>query len=227
MASTRAPGDVEVTVTDTGPGVPIEDRERIFESFQQGSRGRSHEEGTGLGLTLCRRIVHLHAGQMWLDSEVGAGSTFGFSIPISAPSTPTRAKPGSHTDAGPRVVVIEDDPRARELLTVYLHSADVAVATAESGVDGLALVRATPPDAIVLDLRLPDMDGWELLRELKNDSTTKAIPVIVVSVLDERNQGIALGAAEYFVKPVGRETLLRALADVGVLPDSATDGRSQ
>ena len=225
------PGVVEIAVSDTGPGVPVEDREHIFESFQQGSRAHSHEEGTGLGLTLSRRIVHLHAGRMWLDSDVGAGSTFGFSIPISAPTTldaeSTTPTAAAGSEAGPRVVVIEEDPVARELVTVYLRSADIAVTSAESGTDGVALVHATRPDAIVLDLRLPDVDGWELLTEFRNDPMTKAIPVILVSVMDQRNQGLALGAAEYLVKPVRRELLLRALVDVGVLPNPATTEAGQ
>ena len=164
--------EVEVAVSDEGPGVAIEDRERIFESFQQGSRGRVHEEGTGLGLTLCRRIVDLHGGRMWLHSEVGAGSTFGFAIPFAASPltvTLTELTPDSEITApapqdAPVVVVIDDDPGARELLTVHLQSAGVAVRTAETGAAGVAAVRETLPAAVILDIRLPDLDGWQLLR---------------------------------------------------------------
>ena len=194
--------EVEVAVSDEGPGVAIEDRERIFESFQQGSRGRVHEEGTGLGLTLCRRIVDLHGGRMWLHSEVGAGSTFGFAIPFAAsPLTElTELTPDSEITApapqdAPVVVVIDDDPGARELLTVHLQSAGVAVRTAETGAAGVAAVRETLPAAVILDIRLPDLDGWQLLRLLKDDPTTAPIPVIVVSVVDEPGRGTAMGAA--------------------------------
>ena len=90
VAARRGGEELQVTVTDTGIGVPPEDRERIFESFQQGGRGAPKEEGTGLGLTLSRRIVELFGGRMWLDSEVGVGSTFGFAVPVGAPSAPER-----------------------------------------------------------------------------------------------------------------------------------------
>ena len=82
VSAVAASGDVDISVVDTGPGVPMDDRERIFESFQQGRRGAQSEEGTGLGLTLCRRIVALLGGTMWLETELGAGSTFGFTVPI-------------------------------------------------------------------------------------------------------------------------------------------------
>ena len=132
------------------------------------------------------------------------------------------------------VVVIDDDPGARELLTVHLQSAGVAVRTAETGAAGVAAVRETLPAAVILDIRLPDMDGWQLLRLLKDDPTTAPIPVIVVSVVDERGRGIAMGAARYLVKPVTREPLLQAMTDLGLrvrprhlagMPAPAADGR--
>ncbi len=226
VSAVAASGDVDISVVDTGPGVPMDDRERIFESFQQGGRGLSREEGTGLGLTLSRRIVHLHAGRMWLDSAVGAGSTFGFTIPGSAPPVAEThpPAPGHGHRAAPTVVVIEDDPGSRELLTVHLTAAGLVVTSAESGTEGLAMVRETLPDAVILDIRLPDLDGWDLLERLKADPATNEIPVVVASVVDERSRGIALGAARYLVKPVGRDALWAALADVGVLPDAATAG---
>ncbi len=110
--------DLHVTVTDTGVGIPVEDRERIFESFQQGGRGASREEGTGLGLTLSRRIVELFGGRMWLVSEVGAGSTFGFSIPTRRASG--EIQPDGEAQASASIVVIEDDRASSDLLTAYL-----------------------------------------------------------------------------------------------------------
>jgi signal transduction histidine kinase/ActR/RegA family two-component response regulator len=211
----RDGGDINITVTDTGIGVPEKDRERIFESFQQGGRGSSREEGTGLGLTLSRRIVELLGGRMWLETEVGRGSTFGFSIPSgdrgrSAASTAGEAGPGG------RVVVIEDDRPSLALFDAYLTGAALDVVTARDGQSGLAAVRRSRPDAVLLDIRLPGIDGWAVLKALKADPETSGIPVIVVSIVDERTRGVELGAAAYLVKPIRREDLLSALAGVGV-----------
>jgi signal transduction histidine kinase/DNA-binding response OmpR family regulator len=217
----RAAGDeFHVEVADTGIGIPEADRERIFEAFNQGDRrARSSAEGTGLGLTLTKRIVELHGGRMWLRaSEPGPGSTFGFALPVgrrvepvSRPVFDSAGAVGDEADA-PVVVVIEDDRHSLDLLTVYLNSAGFSVAAARDGEEGLALARRTRPVAVVLDILLPKLDGWELLTRLKADPANAALPVIVTSMLDERGRGFALGAAEYLVKPVARDDLLAALA---------------
>jgi signal transduction histidine kinase/ActR/RegA family two-component response regulator len=217
-----APGAsaIEITVTDTGIGVPEADRERIFESFQQGGRGSTREEGTGLGLTLSRRIVELLGGRMWLESEVAVGSTFGFTLPAHAGAI---SGPGGGVDvpqAVGEVVVIEDDRPSLDLLNAYLSGAALKVTTAVDGQSGLEAVRRLLPAAVLLDIRLPGIDGWSVLRALKADPQTRGIPVIVVSMVDERARGIALGAAAYLVKPVGRDDLLAALVAAGVLVSS-------
>jgi signal transduction histidine kinase/ActR/RegA family two-component response regulator len=211
-----------VTVTDNGIGVAPEDRERIFESFQQAGRARGQNEGTGLGLTLCRRIVELFGGRMWLDSEVGAGSTFGFSLPVGEIGSGVTAE-YDDTGAGPLVVVVEDDRRSLELISLYLDGAGVQTVAARDGAEGLAAVRRHRPAAVVLDIRLPGMDGWGVLEALKADPVTAASPVVVVTMLDERPQALALGAAEYLVKPVGRDDVLGALRRVGALPPDFID----
>jgi signal transduction histidine kinase/DNA-binding response OmpR family regulator len=213
--------ELVVSVSDTGIGVPPEDRERIFESFQQGGRAATQQEGTGLGLTLCRRIVDLLGGRMWLDSEQGKGSTFSFAIPLGAPVSAGRRTAKPQRRGEPLVVVIEDDRRSLELLMLYLQDAGVAVVDARDGPEGLDAVRRLGPSAVVLDIRLPGMDGWDVLAALKADPATATVPVVVVSMLDERGRGFALGAAEYLVKPVSREDVLSALARVRVLPDTA------
>lgn len=208
----RGAGDIEVRVVDTGIGVPEEDRERIFESFQQGGRGASREEGTGLGLTLSRRIVELLGGRMWLESEVGAGSTFGFSLPArtNAESSAFDRAPGVR-----EVVVIEDDRPSLDLYTAFLDGASVRVTAARDGLAGLEAVRLHRPSAVLLDIRLPGMDGWAVLSALKADPATREIPVIVVSIVEERQRGVALGADAYLVKPVSRDALLDVLERVG------------
>jgi signal transduction histidine kinase/ActR/RegA family two-component response regulator len=212
--------DLAITVADTGIGVAPEDRERIFESFQQGMLGARAQEGTGLGLTLCRRIVGLMGGRMWLDSELGVGSTFGFTVPIRPQALPDGG-PSSAPDELrlPTVVVIEDDRPSTDLLTVYLESAGFEVSSAQDGPSGLETIRRVKPVAVVLDILLPLVNGWDVLAALKRDPETAAIPVIVVSIVDERAKGLSLGATDYLVKPVSRDHLLAALARARVIPE--------
>jgi len=212
-----------VSVIDTGIGIAAEDRDRIFESFQQGGRGPAQQEGTGLGLTLSKRIVELFGGEMWLDSQVGSGSTFGFTVPIGTRSANTGGSiDGDEANGRPLVVVIEDDRRSLGLLTLYLETAGLRVLGVGDAVAGLAAVRREVPAAVVLDIRLPDLDGWEVLGALKGDKSTVAVPVVVVSMVDERGKGFALGADEYLVKPVSRDDVLSALARVQALPERGT-----
>ena len=219
--------DVVITVTDTGVGVAPADRERIFESFQQGRSTRTHE-GTGLGLTLCRRIVGLMGGRMWLESEVGVGSTFAFTVPTGrrSPANDDSSAPADHTRSH-RVLVIEDDRQSADLLTAYLSSAGFEVAIAHDGPIGLAALRRERPVAVILDVRLPGMDGWDVLRAIKADPETSSIPVVVVSVLDERIRGMSLGAAEYLVKPTSRDDVMAALARVRVVPPAGDVGHDR
>jgi signal transduction histidine kinase len=209
--------EVLVTVADTGTGVAAADRDRIFESFQQGGRRASTTEGTGLGLTLSKRIVELHGGRIWVESELGVGSTFGFAIPagVPAPAAGAVADDPGRADGTGTVVVIDDDRRSIDLLTVYLEAAGLRVVSASDGRRGVELIRALKPAIVVLDILLPGLDGWQVLESLKADPATAAIPVVVVSILDERGRGLALGAAEYLVKPVSREGVLDALARCG------------
>jgi len=219
-----------VEVTDTGPGVPAEDRQRIFDAFQQGATLHPEQtEGTGLGLTLSKRILELHGGRIWVESEAGQGSTFGFALPIrsgdsaltSVPQVglgsglPTEVAPGPR----PTVVVVEDDRRSFDLLRVYLEAAGARVVSARDGEEGLDTVRRLTPAGVVLDILLPGIDGWEVLARLKADPATAAIPVVVVSMLDERGRGYALGASEYLVKPVSKDQLLAALYRVAAIPE--------
>ncbi len=228
VRAVREGTEILITVTDTGIGVPEADRELIFESFQQGGRGSSREEGTGLGLTLSRRIVELLGGRMWLETEVGRGSTFGFSLPAGDRDAVGRPTDGVSTPASGEVVVIEDDRPSLDLFSAYLSGAALKVTTTRDGPSGLAAVRRTLPDAVLLDIRLPGIDGWAVLKELKAAKDTRDIPVIVVSIVDERARGVAMGAAAYLVKPVGREELLTALTAVGApvqMPETGHEHR--
>ena len=120
---------------------------------------------------------------------------------------------------GPTVVVVEDDRRSFDLLRAYLEAAGARVVSARDGEEGLDTVRRLNPAGVILDILLPGIDGWEVLARLKADPRTTAIPVIVVSMLDERGRGFALGAAEYLVKPVGKEQMLAALYRAAAMPE--------
>jgi signal transduction histidine kinase/DNA-binding response OmpR family regulator len=221
--------ELVVLVADTGVGVPAEDRERIFDSFQQGTRSSEQVEGTGLGLTLSKRILELHGGRIWVDSEAGQGSTFGFALPAGSGEPALEPVPQAvlasgitpepAAEPGPTVVVVEDDRRSFDLLRVYLEAAGARVVSARDGKEGLDTVRRLSPAGVILDILLPGIDGWDVLAQLKADPATAAIPVIVVSMLDERGRGFALGAAEYLVKPVGKEQLLAALYRAAAMPE--------
>ena len=213
-----------VTVTDTGIGVPPEDQERIFESFQQGRRGAPKEEGTGLGLTLSRRIVGLFGGRMWLESTPGVGSTFGFSVPGLPEQRDEVAWPGR--GELPVVVLVDDDRASLDLLSAYLDGSPARVLRARDGVEALEVVRRVLPAAVVLDIKLPRLDGWQVLAELKADSATADIPVVIASVVDDRSRGLALGADEYLLKPVHRDALVDALRHVGALASGLSSSES-
>ncbi len=220
VEATREDADVVIRVSDTGMGVLPADRERIFESFQQGHRGAPKEEGTGLGLTLSRRIVSLFGGSLWLEPQAEVGSVFGFRVPLPAVESAVASDPD-----GKRTVLLVDDDRASlDLMTAYLSASPVRVLHARDGVEALALARSASPAAVVLDIRLPRMDGWEVLTRIKADPATSAIPVVVASIIDERPRGLQLGAAAYLLKPVRRDDLLDALRVHGL--DAVPGGTS-
>jgi CheY-like chemotaxis protein len=211
VAASLVGDEVVVTVRDTGVGIAPDHQQRIFEAFQRGDR-RASVEGTGLGLTLSKRFVELHGGRIWVESEPGVGSTFAFAIPVGQfgeEFVSVNATPDPST-----VLVIEDDRRSAELFELYLSGAGYAVQIASDGAEGLELARALRPRAVILDILLPRIDGWDLLTRLKADPATAGCPVVVVSMLDERGKGLSLGAAEYLIKPVSREAMLDALAAV-------------
>jgi signal transduction histidine kinase/CheY-like chemotaxis protein len=202
--------EAQVIVHDTGIGIDAADHDRIFEAFQRGGR-EARSEGTGLGLTLSKRIVELHGGRIWMTSRPGSGSTFGFAVPVSQEVPEAVPEAVAAERDMETVLVVEDDQHSAELLTVYLEGAGYRVVVARDGVEGLEQARRLRPRAVVLDILLPRVDGWDLLARLKADPATADAPVVVVSMLDERGKGLALGAVEYLVKPVGREELLEAL----------------
>ncbi len=210
-------GELEVAVRDTGTGIAPADQARIFEEFEQaGQPNAQTREGTGLGLALSRALVELHGGRIWVESELGVGSTFTFRLPVRRPAVTETPAPLRAADAEPAagaatILLVEDDQAAIDLLTIYISGAGFNVVVARDGQEGLAMARRLHPAGITLDISLPRLNGWDFLTELKGDSSTAAIPVIIVSMLDERGKGFALGAADYLVKPVNRDELLATL----------------
>ena len=210
-------GSVHVSVTDTGTGIAMADQEVIFDEFKQVGAIGERQAGTGLGLALARRLVEAHGGEIGLESELGKGSRFTVTFPQTAAASAAAGAGGEASEAtsagrtGTDVLVIEDDPSAVRLLRTYLEGDGYEVRFVQDGPSGIAAARANPPAAIILDILLPGTDGWEVLRELKADPDLRDVPVIIVTVVDERGLGLALGAVDYFLKPVDRTALLDRL----------------
>nr|BFE64504.1 hypothetical protein GCM10020063_090300 [Dactylosporangium thailandense] len=203
---------VAITVADSGIGIAAEDQERVFEEFQQLGSAAQRKAGTGLGLALTRRLVEAHGGAISLESAPGEGSRFTVRLPAAqAPHDEPGASPAPAPGRG-RVLVIDDDARAAELLEAYLAGAGYEVRTASSGEAGLAEAGVWRPDAILLDVIMPGLDGWDVIRRLKRDEHLAAIPVFFATIVDDRRAGLALGAADFFVKPVDHDALLAQLA---------------
>jgi signal transduction histidine kinase/ActR/RegA family two-component response regulator len=200
------PDSVELTVGDTGIGIPAEQHQAIFESFRQlSSTTKGVREGTGLGLAITRKLVELQGGKIQVQSEPGKGSRFSFTIPKADASTLSASNK-------PVVLVVDDDPSSQELIVSHLESGGYRTVAAISGAEALRKASRLKPSLITLDLVMPGRSGWEILAELKRSSETAGIPVIVVSVVDERKAGLAQGASEYLVKPLKREAFLQAVA---------------
>lgn len=211
LSVTLENNSVLVRVRDTGIGISEEDREKIFLEFSQvdGSLSRRHE-GTGLGLALSKKLVEMHGGKIWVESELGVGSEFIFSLPAEPVPPPAEARsdrPGRGADIDqrpgkePLVLVVEDDDRDARLIESYLKSEGYRVVRAVNGRQGLEMARKLYPQIITLDILMPVMDGWGLLKKLQADRELRGIPVIIISVVSDLKKGLDFGASEVLVKP--------------------------
>ena len=212
-------------VTDTGIGIPEDEQDAVFEEFRQGEpeehRGRG---GTGLGLAISRKLVHALGGTISLESARGKGSKFTIVLPREWKEQP--APPPAETESASlaparggqkSILVVDDDEGVRELLSFELKPHGVRILQASDGEEGVRVAEEEKPDAILLDVLMPRVDGWQVLRTLKENPETRDIPVVILSVVENRAFGVSLGAFDHLVKPVDRTALLLTLARAGAL----------
>jgi signal transduction histidine kinase/CheY-like chemotaxis protein len=225
---------ITFAVTDTGIGLSSEQLGKLFQAFTQADASTSRKYGgTGLGLVISRRFCQMMGGDISVTSEFGKGSCFTVRLPrvvserrAAIPPTPSRPRaitPSGRPTPSPAepiatVLVVDDDQNARELMQRGLAKEGFRVVTAAGGEEGLRLARELQPDVITLDVLMPGMDGWAVLRALKNEPITAAIPVILITMVDDKDMGHALGAADYLPKPIDRERLVSLLHKYQVHP---------
>jgi len=228
---------IDFSVSDTGIGMSAEQMQNLFEAFSQADATISRDYGgTGLGLAICKRFTELMGGKLRAESKPGKGSTFHLQLPaeiknqaasdvpvVSGVSELARytedavsARQGGNQDEDrrkrlSRVLVIDDDETVHDMLFRLLSKEGFLVETADDGESGVQKARELKPDVIVLDVLMPGMDGWDVLTRLKNNPDTESIPVVMLTMVDDRSKGYTLGVTDYIYKPVDREKLVTAL----------------
>ncbi|NJK35998.1 MAG: response regulator [Oscillatoriales cyanobacterium SM2_2_1] len=212
----RRTGDwIQFAVQDTGIGMTPAQIEKLFQPFTQADSSTTRQYGgTGLGLAICQRLCRMMGGDITVESEFGQGSTFTIFLPAYA-DRPKSSVPINtddvtilQTSAPSSVLVIDDDPTVHEVLGRFLHKLGLTVHMATDGETGVQLARDIQPNAIILDVLLPGMNGWQVLAELKASRETATIPIIMLTIDSGRAAGYAIGATEYFVKPIDRDRLV-------------------
>ncbi len=211
---------VTFAVSDTGMGIPAEDQSKIFEEFVQLENPAQRKiKGTGLGLPLCRKLATLLNGKIDLVSQIGIGSTFSVTIPlyhsqVLESQTVGEAKPAASWEIDETripVLVLEDAPETRLLYEKFFRQSAFQQISANNLGEARRILQQVRPRAIVMDILLRGEDSWTWLAELKAESATRDIPVLVITSVDDERKGLSLGADAYCLKPIGRETLIRHL----------------
>ncbi len=213
---------VLLTVQDTGIGIEAENHARIFDEFRQLDSTSTREfGGTGLGLAITRKLVNLHHGSIWVGSAPGKGSTFYVALPASrhpaaegAAPRPTAAPAADPTQKPVHILCIDDNPEARDILATFLTEGGYRVTLASSGKQGLELARQHKPDLITTDLMMPGMTGWDVVNQLKASPQTAAIPIVVISIVDQQPTGYEPVVAAHLNKPFTREELFTTIEQI-------------
>jgi PAS domain S-box-containing protein len=216
---------LKISVTDTGIGISHEGLERLFKPFSQIDSGLARKfEGTGLGLAMIKLLAELHGGTVAVESVVGEGCSFTVWLPLreseqAAPAPVKAALPPLESLPGDRTaLVVEDDLKAADLIRMQLEAQGFKVLHAPSAEDALVLAEKHSLSLITLDVMLPVMDGWEFLGRIKQMPLLKNVPVVIVSIVADRNKGFALGAAAVMQKPISRQELYDSLVQLGLIP---------
>ena len=212
---------VALAVTDTGIGMTPDQIGKLFQEFVQADPTTTRKYGgTGLGLAISRRFCQMMGGDVTVASEPGRGSTFTIRLPAepaaASPAEPVRdaARSSARRGAGSMVLVVDDDQSVLDLTGRFLTREGFSVVTANGGHEGLRLARKLHPAAITLDVMMPDLDGWTVLAAIKGDPELADIPVILMTIVDEKKRGYSLGATDYMVKPINRERLTHVLRNI-------------
>jgi CheY-like chemotaxis protein len=225
---------VAFAVKDTGIGLTPEQMGKLFQEFSQADASTTRNYGgTGLGLSLSKRLCSMMGGDILVESEPGKGSTFTLRLPARVRNPKELEQPAGNPlgdvdtqtpathgggNGGRTVLIIDDDASARDLLQRLMNKEGFAAVTAASAQEGILLAQELKPDVITLDVIMPDMDGWAVLSALKASPKTASIPVVMVSIVDNTNLGYALGASDYIMKPVDRDRLSDVLSRYSVNP---------
>ena len=229
----RQNGEIVVSVKDSGIGIAAADQPKVFEKFKQvGDTLTDKPKGTGLGLPICKEIVEFHGGSIWVESESGQGSTFSFTLPIAGEAAQMelqlpkiaparhpidieslvrqlREKVASHQPRSKSVLVVDDDANIRSLLSQELTEAGYSVRLAEDGRKALTLIREDIPGLVILDVMMPEMNGFDVAAVLKNDPATMDVPIIILSIVEDKERGFRLGIDRYLTKPIDTASLFR------------------
>ena len=232
--------EVVVSIADTGIGIAKSDLDCVFDKFKQVGRVMTDKpKGTGLGLPICKQIIEHHGGRIWAESKLGQGSTFSFALPLAVASETKKtsfawqtlvqqikenvSSTVATTEAVAKTILVVDDERhIRHLLRQELEGVGYRVQTAEDGMDALNQIKRVPPDLIILDVMMPNIDGFDLAAVLKNNPATMGIPTIVLSIVQNEERGYRLGVDRYLTKPIDIDVLLQ---DINVLLAQGTSNR--
>jgi len=202
--------EITVRVIDTGVGIAEEDRGKLFQPFSQVDDSPTRKTGgTGLGLSICKSLIEMHGGQIGLlNSELGKGSTFFFTLPLPTPDPEPEPEPMTH---GLVIMAVDDNSQVINLYKRYLKPQGYFVVPVTDPTQALLRAKEIKPFAITLDIMMPVKDGWDVLKDLKNDPETRDIPIIICSILEKEERGFSFGAADYLVKPFLQEDIIKAI----------------